>query len=40
MLGHDIAFDYDNTSTKLQLYWGGGEFPTFKDYGGVNCGGV
>ena len=24
----------------LQLYWGGGEFPTFKDYGAVACGGV
>ena len=38
--GHDIAFDYDNTSTKLMLYWGDGTFPTFKDYGGVNCSGV
>jgi len=38
--GHDIAFDYDNTSNPLQLYWGDGTFPTYKDYGSVNCGGV
>ena len=38
--GHDIAFDYDNTSTKLQLYWGGGEFPTFGGYSNsFSCGG-
>ena len=32
VLGHDIAFDYDNTGTELQLYWGGGTFPYFKKY--------
>jgi hypothetical protein len=32
VLGHDIAFDYDNTSTELQLYWGGGEFPYYAKY--------
>jgi len=32
VLGHDIAFDYDNTSTELQLYWGGGEFPYHTKY--------
>ena len=38
--GHDIAMDYDNTSTKLQLYWGGGEFPTFGGYSNsFSCGG-
>jgi hypothetical protein len=40
VLGHDIAFDYDNTSTRLELYWGDGTFPFYKDYGPVNCGGV
>ena len=40
VLGHDIAFDYDNTSTTLQLYWGDGTFPFYKDYGPVSCGGV
>lgn len=40
VLGHDVAFDYDNTSTTLQLYWGDGTFPFYKDYGPVSCGGV
>lgn len=40
VLGHDVAFDYDNTSTTLQLYWGDGTFPFYKDYGPVNCGGT
>ena len=30
--GHDIAFDYDNTSHPLQLYWGGGTFPAYTKY--------
>jgi hypothetical protein len=30
--GHDIAFDYDNTSTPLRLYWGDGDFPSFAPY--------
>jgi len=30
--GHDIAFDYDNTSTPLQLYWGDGDFPFYGGY--------
>jgi hypothetical protein len=30
--GHDIAFDYDNTSTKLELYWGDGDFPFYAPY--------
>jgi hypothetical protein len=38
--GHDIAFDYDNTSTTLQLYWGGGEFPFYGGYtNSFSCGG-
>lgn len=38
--GHDIAFDYDNTSTELQLYWGGGDFPFYGGYtNGFTCGG-
>jgi len=32
VIGHDIAFDYDNTSTPLQLYWGGGDFPAYGGY--------
>lgn len=30
--GHDIAFDYDNTSTPLRLYWGDGDFPSYGAY--------
>jgi hypothetical protein len=38
--GHDIAFDYDNTSTRLQLYWGDGEFPVYGGYSNsFSCGG-
>jgi hypothetical protein len=37
VIGHDIAFDYDNTSRPLQLYWGGGEFPSFKEYPQPSC---
>jgi hypothetical protein len=32
VIGHDIARDYDNTSTELQLYWGGGDFPVYAKY--------
>lgn len=32
VIGHDIAFDYDNTSIELQLYWGGGTFPYYAKY--------
>jgi hypothetical protein len=32
VIGHDIAFDYDNTSKTLQLYWGGGTFPFYTKY--------
>jgi len=32
VIGHDIAFDYDNTSISLQLYWGGGTFPFYTKY--------
>jgi hypothetical protein len=32
VIGHDIAFDYDNTSKVLQLYWGGGTFPFYTRY--------
>jgi len=40
VIGHDIAFDYDNTSTPLQLYWGGGDFPSYGGYtNSYNCGG-
>ena len=40
VLGRDIAFDYDNYSITLELYWGEGTFPYYKDYGPVSCGGV
>ncbi|MEO6238263.1 MAG: hypothetical protein ABIQ52_14795, partial [Vicinamibacterales bacterium] len=40
VIGHDIAFDYDNTSTRLRLYWGDGTFPSFTSYtNGFTCGG-
>jgi len=40
VVGHDIAFDYDNTSTKLELYWGGGDFPFYGGYtNSYSCGG-
>lgn len=32
VIGHDLAFDYDNTSTTLRLYWGDGTFPSFTSY--------
>lgn len=36
--GHDIAFDYDNTSTPLKLYWGDGDFPFYAAYtNGFSC---
>ena len=37
VIGHDIAFDYDNTSRPLQMYWGGGDFPTYKEYPQPAC---
>lgn len=38
--GHDIAFDYDNTSTPLRLYWGDGDFPAYGGYpNSFSCGG-
>jgi hypothetical protein len=39
VIGHDIAFDYDNTGTTLRLYWGDGTFPSFTPYtNGFSCG--
>ena len=39
VIGHDIAFDYDNTSTTLRLYWGDGTFPSFTPYtNSFSCG--
>jgi hypothetical protein len=35
--GHDIAFDYDNHSTPLVLYWGSGEFPFYGGYRAFSC---
>ena len=35
--GHDIAFDYDNTDHPLQLYWGDGSFPFYREYPAPAC---
>ena len=35
--GHDIAFDYDNPDHPLQLYWGDGDFPNYKEYPTPEC---
>ena len=35
--GHDIALDYDNTSSPLRLHWAGGDFPFFGEYPSVEC---
>jgi hypothetical protein len=35
--GHDIAFDYDNTDHPLQLYWGDGSFPSYREYPAPSC---
>ena len=38
LIGHDIAFDYDNTSHSLELYWGDGTFPFYGGYSsGFSC---
>ena len=37
VIGHDIAFDYDNASTSLRLYWGDGSHPFYKEYPDVRC---
>ncbi len=38
--GHDIGFDYDNTSIPLVLYFGGGTFPYYGGYSNsYSCGG-
>jgi hypothetical protein len=35
--GHDIAADYDNPGHPLQLYWGGGSFPAYREYPAPVC---
>jgi hypothetical protein len=35
--GHDIAFDYDNTDHPLQLYWGDGSFPAYREFPAPSC---
>lgn len=37
VIGHDIAFDYDNTDRPLQLFWGPGDFPSYKEYPQPSC---
>ena len=40
-MGVDIGFDYDNTSTRLQLQWSeAGLGATFDPYPGVSCSGI
>lgn len=40
VIGHDIGFDYDNTSTPLVLYWGDGVAPFYGGYtNAFTCGG-
>jgi len=36
-IGHDIAFDYDNPDHPLQLYWGDGSFPVYREYPSPSC---
>lgn len=39
-IGHDIGFDYDNTSTTLSLYFGGGDGAVYGGYtNSYTCGG-
>jgi len=35
--GHDIAIDYDDPGHPLQLQWGDGSFPTYKEYPAPVC---
>jgi hypothetical protein len=37
VIGHDIAFDYDNASAPLRLYWGNGSHPYYKEYPHFDC---
>jgi hypothetical protein len=37
VIGHDIAFDYDNASRPLQLYWGDGSHPFYKEFTDGSC---
>jgi hypothetical protein len=38
VIGHDIAFDYDNTGHSLELYWGDGTSPFYGGYSnGFSC---
>ncbi len=35
--GHDIAVDYDNPGHPLELYWGDGSFPFYREYPAATC---
>ena len=35
--GHDIAIDYDNPSHPLELYWGDGSFPFYREFPAPSC---
>lgn len=37
VIGHDIGYAYDDTSRPLQLYWGGGDLPFYKEYPESAC---
>ena len=35
--GHDIGIAYDDTSRPLQLHWGDGPFPSYKEFPAAEC---
>jgi hypothetical protein len=37
VFGHDIGFAYDDPSRPLQLYWGDGSMPFYKEYPQPSC---
>lgn len=37
VLGHDIGFAYDDPSRPLELYWGDGSMPFYKEYPQPSC---
>jgi hypothetical protein len=37
VLGHDIGFAYDDPGQTLQLYWGDGSLPFYKEYPQPSC---
>ena len=37
VLGHDIGFAYDDPGRPLELYWGDGSMPFYKEYPQPSC---